>query len=117
MILLGQRRENAYPRVCASGCTDGDIRGASVKASFVWTRLLICDRDLTIDKRRKKRLRLCVVIGLLYGAVCRANLQFCQNVGCHVRCGCLATAYATSIVCFKPIFPIRCVYAVKSKLG
>jgi hypothetical protein len=55
MIQLGLRRENACPRVYASGYTDGDIRGANVKESFVSTRSLICERDWTIDKGRKER--------------------------------------------------------------
>jgi hypothetical protein len=65
MILLGLPRENACPRVYENGCTGGDTRGASVKESSVWTRLLICERDLTIDKRSSSRL--CVVIGLFMG--------------------------------------------------
>ena len=71
MTQLGLRRENACPRVYASGYTDGDIRGASVKESFVWIRLLICERDC--DYRQETRgessgSKFCVVIGLFYGA-------------------------------------------------
>jgi len=85
MTLLGLRRENACPRVYANGCTGGDTRGASVKESFVWTRLLICEGDLTIDKRSSSRL--CVVIGLSYGAVCRLTCSIVKMSGGYVRCG------------------------------
>jgi hypothetical protein len=98
MTLLGLRRENACPRAYANGCTDGDTRGASVKESSVWTRLLICEHDLTIDKRRKKQFEIMCCDWPIYGAVCRTNLQYCQNVGgacpvwmpgkgtCHISC-------------------------------
>jgi hypothetical protein len=55
MTLLELRRENACPRVSASGCTDGDIRGANVKDSSVSTRLLICERGLDYRQGRKER--------------------------------------------------------------
>lgn len=83
MTLLELRRENACPRVFASGYIDGDIRGANVKGSSVSTRLLICERGLDYRQGGKREVRkICVVTGLLcYGAVCWAYLQCYQNVG------------------------------------
>jgi hypothetical protein len=105
MILLGLPRENACPRVYENGCTGGDTRGASVKESSVWTRLLICERDLTIDKRSSSRL--CVVIGLFMGLFVGLTCSIVKMWGgVYVRCVCLPTAHATFLVCSKPICPM-----------
>jgi hypothetical protein len=69
MTRPGQRRESAYPQACASGCTDGDTHGASVKESFVSTLLHICERDRTIDRwegKKENGLKLYVVMRLFY---------------------------------------------------
>jgi hypothetical protein len=56
MIRLGPRRESAWLQVCASGCTDGDTHGASVKGSFVSILSHICERELSIDGRGEKEM-------------------------------------------------------------
>lgn len=56
MIRLGLRRESAWLQVCASGCTDGDTHGASVKGLFALILLHICERELSIDGRGEKEM-------------------------------------------------------------
>jgi hypothetical protein len=56
MIRLEPHRESAWLQVCASGCTDGDTHGASVKGSFVSILLHICEHELSIDGRGEKEM-------------------------------------------------------------
>lgn len=56
MTRLGLRHGSAWLQVCASGCTDGDTHGASVKGSFVSILLHICERKLSIDGRGEKEM-------------------------------------------------------------
>jgi hypothetical protein len=55
MTRLGLRHESAWQQVYASGCTDGDTHGASVKASFVSILSHICERGLIIDGGERKK--------------------------------------------------------------
>jgi hypothetical protein len=56
MIRLALHRESAWLQECASGCTDGDTHGASVKGSFVSILLHMCERELSIDGRGEKEM-------------------------------------------------------------
>ena len=102
MTLLELRRENACPRVSASGYTGGDIRGANATDSFVSTRLPICERGLDYRQGEKERSEnMCcdwstILWGCLLGLL--AVLSKCRGA---MSCGWLATAHTTFIVCFK----------------
>ena len=54
MTLLGQRLENVWVQVYASGCIGGGTRGASVKELFVWTLLLMCDVAVEREEQKKR---------------------------------------------------------------